>query len=136
MISRSAEYALRAAACLAEHHGRAITTHHIAEVTNIPASYLAKIMRALVRAGVVASQRGLNGGFVLARRPQEVTLLEVVRVCDEPRTSAECPLHLRAHCANPCPLHRHLGETAARMAESLASITLAALSAETAGGKA
>ena len=50
MISRTAEYALRAAVCLAESDGQPLTASQIAEASQVPVDYLAKVMRALGRA--------------------------------------------------------------------------------------
>ena len=70
MISQTAEYALRAIVYLADQGGVARTTSEIAETTQVPAGYLAKVMQSLCRAGLVKSQRGLNGGFKLAHDPR------------------------------------------------------------------
>ena len=75
MFSQTAEYALRAVACLARRPGEPMTTRQIADASRVPAGYLAKILQALARAGVVTGQRGLNGGFLLAHRPEELTML-------------------------------------------------------------
>ena len=82
MISQTAEYALRAIIFLASQAGEPSTTAQLAEETDAPPSYLAKVMKGLNRAGIVGSQRGLHGGFTLAREPHEVTVLEVVNAVD------------------------------------------------------
>ena len=78
MITKTCEYALRAAVYLASLPGQPSTSQCIAEATRVPAGYLSKVLQAMVRAGVVVSQRGPAGGFMLARDPEEVTVLEVV----------------------------------------------------------
>jgi len=92
MISQTAEYALRAVVCLARDPEARLTTPELATLTGLPSSYLSKVLQALVRAGVVDSQRGSCGGFRLARRPAAVSLLEIVNVVD--------PLerHLKGSC--------------------------------------
>lgn len=128
MISQTAEYCLRAVVCLAAtpHHPQ--TTPHIARATKIPPGYLCKILNALGRAGVVAAQRGLNGGFVLLRDPISLSLLEVVRVVDPSRRVKTCPLGI--HGSNLCSLHRQLDEAAAIAENLLASRTIAQLMSE------
>ena len=107
MISQSAEYTLRAVACVAAAPGgRPMTARQIARAVRVPAGYLSKILQLLARAGVVTSQRGLNGGFVLARPPQELTLLELVRWIDGSRRITVCPLGLPEHTGQLFEQHR------------------------------
>ena len=48
----------------------------------IPKSFLAKIFQDLARAGILRSQRGAGGGFLLARSPDEITILEIIEAID------------------------------------------------------
>jgi Rrf2 family protein len=112
MVSQTAEYALRAVVYLAGQDGPR-TTQQIAETTHVPAGYLAKVMQSLGRAGVVNSQRGLKGGFTLAHKADQLSILEVVNAVDPVRRIAECPLGIPSHGRRLCPLHRRLDEAAA-----------------------
>jgi Rrf2 family protein len=127
MISQTAEYALRAVVYLADQNGVACTTAQIAEVTMVPAGYLAKVMQNLSRAGVVRSQRGLNGGFTLTRDPKVVSILEVVNSVDPIRRFPECPLGIPSHGRRLCPLHYRLDQAAEVVEKSFAATTLAEL---------
>ena len=73
MFSQTVEYALRAVVFLADQK-KACTTPQIAEVTKVPAPYLAKVLQSLSRGGLVKSQRGLHGGFTLALDPSQITI--------------------------------------------------------------
>lgn len=108
MLSQTAEYALRAIVFLADHVGEPTTTETIAEGTRVPVGYLAKIMQGLSKAGLVKSQRGLYGGFELARAPKELTVYDVVQAIDPIVRITSCPLGLEGHGSNLCPLHRGL----------------------------
>jgi Rrf2 family protein len=112
MISQTAEYALRAIVYLAD-QGKARTTHKIAAATLVPASYLSKVMQALSRARVVRSQRGLHGGFTLAKEPDELSVWDVIEAVDPIQRIRTCPLGLKAHGAKLCPLHRRLDDALA-----------------------
>ena len=125
MFSQTAEYALRAVACLAREQGRAMTTRQIADAAGAPAGYLSKILQTLARAGVVSGQRGVNGGFVLAKRPEDLTLLDVVRVADGSRRITACPLGLPEHAPGLCPLHRRLDDAVAQAEQTLGGVTIA-----------
>jgi Rrf2 family protein len=110
VISQTAEYALRAVVVLGSQGGRPATTQRIAADTKVPAGYLAKVLQALGKAGLVAAQRGLHGGYVLARPLDELTVLEVVNAVDPVRRIQHCPLDLAAHAGNLCSLHRRLDQ--------------------------
>jgi Rrf2 family protein len=102
-----------------------MTTRQIADASRVPAGYLAKVLQALARAGVVTGQRGLNGGFLLARRPEELTLLDVVRVADGSRRITTCPLGIAEHGRALCPLHRRLDDAVAQAEQTLGDVTVA-----------
>lgn len=124
MISQTAEYALRAVVYLAD-QDEPRTNKQIAEVTEVPVGYLAKVMQNLSRARVVKAQRGLRGGFTLAHASDELTVLEVVNVVDPVRRFHECPLGL--HGINLCPLHRSLDDAAKAVEETFGDTTIADL---------
>ncbi len=124
MISQTAEYALRAVVYLAD-KTEPQTNLQIAEVTQIPVGYLAKVMQSLGRGGLVHAQRGLRGGFSLAYEASELTVLEVVDSIDPVRRFHECPLGL--HGINLCPLHRSLDDAAKAVEETFGDTTIADL---------
>lgn len=127
MISQTAEYALRAVVCLASEGGKPTTTAKLAEATKVPPSYLSKVMQALGRAGLVKSQRGLHGGFVLAHPVESVSVLDVINAVDPLRRILTCPLELEAHGANLCPLHRKLDDAIAHVEEVFSTHSIAEL---------
>jgi Rrf2 family protein len=130
MISRTAEYAVRAALWLAAFPGRSHTARQIAAGTCVPSGYLSKILQALARAGVVRAQPGPGGGFVLARRPEEIAILRVINAVDPiPRIHA-CPLHLIEHADGLCPLHARLDAALAMVEAAFRDCTLGQLIAE------
>ena len=110
MFSHTVEYALRAVAALAEDWERPHAVQKIAERTKMPNDYLAKVMQALCRAGVVKAIRGRHGGYQLAQSPEKLSLLEVINAVDPIKRIERCPLGLAGHGANLCPLHRRLDD--------------------------
>lgn len=112
MISQTAEYALRAVVFLADQQGDPRTVSQIADATQVPAGYLAKVMQMLSRARLVKSQRGINGGFSLAGKPDKLSVLEVVNAVDSIRRFPECPLGIASHGKQLCPLHKRLDDAA------------------------
>lgn len=127
MISQTSEYALRAVIHLAHHRGHARTTQQIAEATKVPSGYLSKVLQSLARGGIVNSQRGLGGGFTLARDEAGITILDVIKTVDSPLARIEvCPLGITSH-TSLCPLHRKLDEAIAWVETSFRSTTIADL---------
>lgn len=127
MISQTAEYALRAAICLGGQNDTALTTQQIAKATKVPAGYLSKVLQALGRAGLVESQRGLHGGFTLARPAEELTVLEVINAVDPLERIDKCPLGLTAHAGQLCPLHKRLDEAIELVEKAFGQSTIAEL---------
>ena len=79
-LSSKTEYALLALMELAKHFkdGEPIQTRQIAEQQKIPDRYLEQLMAILRQHGLVKSQRGAKGGYILGRAPWQITVLEVV----------------------------------------------------------
>ena len=127
MISQTAEYALRAIVYLADQKEAARTTAQIAEETQVPANYLAKVMQLLSKARVVHAQRGPNGGFILAKPGTELTVLEVINAVDPIHRFLECPLKIPHHGKNLCPLHRKLDDTALLIEQTFGDTTISSL---------
>jgi Rrf2 family protein len=82
-IPAKVDYGLRALLLLAE-AGEAQTADRLAEAQGLPPRFLGAILADLRRAGLVASQRGAEGGYRLARSPEKITLAEVIRALDGP----------------------------------------------------
>ena len=120
MISQTTEYALRAVVWLAANPEKPLTAQQIAEATRVPAGYLAKVLQGLSRAGLLHSQRGLGGGFTLARSPSSLTMWDVVQAVDPLKRIRECPLGFAAHADTLCPLHEQLDNAIAAIEKSFA----------------
>ena len=74
--------------------------------------------------GNLASQRGSGGGVSLARTPAGTTLLDVVQAVEPIRRIATCPLGLKAHAHQLCPLHQRLDEALAMVEDAFRRSTL------------
>lgn len=129
MISQGAEYALRAMLLMATRIGLPMTTSQLAVQAQIPGGYLSKILQTLVRAGLVISQRGVNGGFVLGHPPESLTLMDVVTAIDPSHRIRACPLNIPEH-VKLCPLHRRIDAAVAAAERELRASTLADLVAQ------
>jgi Rrf2 family protein len=127
MFSQTVEYALRAVVCLAQDDPKPLTTQRIAERTQVTPSYLSKVLQSLVRANLIAATRGAGGGYVLSVRTSELTILQVVNAIDPLKRITTCPLGLKSHGANLCPLHRRLDRVIADAEDAFRRTTIAEL---------
>jgi Rrf2 family protein len=104
-VTKATDYAIRAMihlACLPA-DGVALRSD-IATAQGIPNGFMAKVLRRLVRAGLLRSTRGVNGGFALARLASHISVLDVFEAIDGPLRLAEC-VPDREGCVHPhrCP---------------------------------
>ena len=84
-ITAKADYAVRAAAVLAAAvPGEPVKGDAIAKAQHIPLNFLENILRELRRAGIVRTQRGADGGYLLAVAPETVTVADVIRAVEGP----------------------------------------------------
>ena len=128
-ISTRARYGMRAMLALALDQGSApLSVKQIAERQDLPEHYLEQLITPLRRAGLVQSARGAQGGYVLARAAEAITLLEVVEAVEGSFATEACDCpdgapHLRGFCLEHALWHR-LKQT---VDEFLAARTLADL---------
>lgn len=94
-ISAHEEYGLRCLVQLAkaEVDGESLTLNQIADREGLSVANAGKLMWILVKAGLVQSQRGANGGYTLARPSSEIRLNEVIRILDEDTVDRFCQTH-------------------------------------------
>lgn len=100
-------------------------------MTQVPAAYLSKVLQSLGKAEIVRSQRGIGGGVSLAADPEQLTILDVVNAVDPIQRITTCPLDLKSHGQNLCPLHRRLDNAMASVEAAFAKTTLAEVLGDT-----
>ncbi len=107
MLSQGVGYAILALGQIAASGGNPVLVKEIAEAASIPAPYLAKIIHALGRRGLVVTQRGVGGGVILARAATEISLHDVCVAMDDPVVRPTCMLG-NATCSDDraCPAHK------------------------------
>ncbi len=124
-VSTRGDYAARALLSLALHASdRPTSVKEIAERTNLPQPYLEQILLAVKGAGLVRSKRGVGGGYVLARPPEDITLAEIIAAVDGPLASIPDE---HDHCEGHCVLQEVWVCVAEDMRRILDTFTLADL---------
>ena len=128
-FTKRADYGLMAIHHIAIHEDfGAVSAKRIAEEFAIPPELLAKILQRLARERLIVSQNGPRGGYVLARRPIEITVGQVVRALEGPINIVEC-LDEDSDCPQMarCNLRRPVQKIQVAVSQLLDTMTLAEL---------
>ena len=131
IYSRSAEYAIRAFVQLAAvPDGKYAMVKNIAEESETPTHFLAKILQQLARKGFLRSSKGPTGGFTLRRPADEITLLEIVDAIDGLSEYQRCPSGM-TECNDeaPCGMHESWKALRSRILEYMEATTIADVAA-------
>jgi Rrf2 family protein len=127
-LGRRADYGIRAMTDLARHHGAGVRrkAREIADEMAIPPTYVGQVLAELVRGGLAVSTAGRWGGYELARPPEEISLLAVIRAVDDEPGSTVCVLR-GGPCRweDRCAVHVPWFEAQQAMLERLEEATLA-----------
>jgi Rrf2 family transcriptional regulator, iron-sulfur cluster assembly transcription factor len=125
IFSRLCQYAIQAMTSLAITPRGAARAEKIARDEGIPRPILSKVLQDLVRKGLLESRRGPGGGFTLSRRPELVTLRDIVAAIDGLDQFYTCVTGLSA-CSDevPCPLHNMWKEMRVGLMETFETTTL------------
>lgn len=112
IFSKKCEYGLQAVLFLAaQQRGEVIPSDEIAKKLSLPKEFVSKILQNLTESGIVDSKKGKSGGFILAKNPAKIRLIDIVTAIDGLAMFDSCVLGF-PHCNpdNPCPLHSKWGE--------------------------
>ena len=128
-FTKRADYGLMAIHYIAIHEDTgSVSAKRIAEEFSMPPELLAKILQRLAKQRLIVSQNGPKGGYVLARRPMEITVGQVVRALEGPINIVEC---LEEDSACPqmarCNLRRPVQKIQAAISQMLDTMSLAEL---------
>ena len=126
MFSKSFGYALRGILYLGM-SGEAktwIQLDEIAQELTVPRHFLGKVMKKLVKDGVLNSQKGPFGGFCINENTLKTSLLKLMEITGEVEENGTCVLRLRkCNALNPCPMHNQI-ESLRRQWQALLALTL------------
>lgn len=130
-FNQATDYAFRVIIHLADFpEGEIVKSQNIAEVQNIPAGFLQKIMRSLTQGGIVKSYRGIDGGFSLAKPAEQISLLDVITIMEGPVDLQRC-LKENSACsrgaAPQCGVHAALSVIQQDFTQALGNVNFASL---------
>ena len=105
-VTREADYAVRCVLYLARKANGITPVNEIAKAMHIPKSFSAKILQRLVKAGIVISGRGIGGGFSLAKKPGNISILDVVKAIQGDSAINICAIDKKmCRLSNTCSVH-------------------------------
>ncbi len=130
-ISTKGRYGLRILLDIALYHtsGKPRIIREIAANQEISEKYISRLIVELRRAGFVKSVRGTNGGYILARRPGDIRVLDVIEVMEGPLSIVNCttPGDRSCHRSGSCPAQQLWCEINQKFRDVLAEYTLQTL---------
>lgn len=126
LITRQADYAIRIVIYLAKNYGKTLTATTISEKTNVPKSFLPRIVSTLSNRKIVITEKGKKGGVRLARPPEEITIYEVIEAIDGVPTMNIC-IDRDDACfyTDFCKMHQLWKELQSHIEEKLKNTTVA-----------
>ena len=125
-VSKLTDYATVVMTCLAGDGDGVVSAQALAERARLEVPTVSKLLKQLAQAGLVASTRGINGGYRLARAAERITIADIVTAMEGPIGMTECSAH-----SGLCDLESHCGVRVnwqrinQAIANALANVTLA-----------
>ena len=132
IITRATEYAIRAILYMSRQPaGEIVYKKDICKAQDITPAFLTKILRPLIKDGIVGSQRGVGGGFYLAKPPAEITLLDIIKSQEGPVYLNQCLIQ-DGSCEREffCPVHGAWAEIRKEFMATLSRYDFASLAAK------
>ena len=132
IITRATEYAIRAILYMSRQPaGDIIYKKDICKAQEITPAFLTKILQPLIKDGIVGSQRGVGGGFYLAKEPAEITLLDIIKSQEGPVYLNQCLIE-KGSCEREffCPVHGAWAQIRKEFMATLSRYDFASLAAQ------
>ena len=129
-ISKLTDYGIMLLTHLAS--GSTALTYSAGELAaraNLPLPTVSKLLKQLARTGLLKTQRGVKGGFSLARRPEDISVAEMIRALEGPIAVTECCILPHGQCSleRHCPVGNHWQQINRAVQGALEGLTLAAM---------
>jgi len=126
-ITKASEYSLRAAIALVDFYetNQTATVSEIANSESIPESFLRKLLKPLIRAEIIRSERGYSGGITLAKPPDEISVLDIIEAVDGKLSLNNCVLQpSECSLSSTCTIHGLWVDTTNLLSDYLKKFTL------------
>ncbi|MCW5771940.1 MAG: SUF system Fe-S cluster assembly regulator [Rhodospirillaceae bacterium] len=126
-LNRITDYAIIVLAQMAREPERLVTAPQLAVDSAVPLPTVAKVLKDLAREGVLRSERGVHGGYKLAREPGEITVLQIIRALEGPVSLTACVDGTEGSCDVEalCPMRGNWDRVNGAIRAALESVSLA-----------
>jgi FeS assembly SUF system regulator len=129
-ITREADYGIVLLTCMVQDAKPPYSAAMLARQRQLPLPMVSKILKLLARAGLLVSQRGAQGGYSLARAPEDISAADIIDALEGPVAITECSTGFPSACAHEdhCVVGGHWGRINEAIREALHRISLLELS--------
>ncbi len=127
ILSKSFGYALRGILYVAMMNDgkEKVQLHEMAERLSVPRHFMAKVMKRVVKVGILDSVRGPHGGFCVNNNTLNTKLIQIAEISGDTSDYQSCILRLRnCNANNPCPMHSQVDQLRSQWQTLLNSTTL------------
>ena len=103
-LGKLTDYGLVVMTCIARGEGAPLrTARDLARESKLPLSTVSKLLKELLQSGLLVSHRGIKGGYILARQPDEISVAEMIAAIEGPMALTECSSEITGFCnLEPC----------------------------------
>lgn len=109
-LGKLTDYGLVLMSCIARRHDMSVhSARDLAIESGLPISTVRKLLKELLQSGLLISQRGVRGGYTLAREPQEISVMDVISALEGPVALTECSSEIAGLCKleSYCPIMKN-----------------------------
>ena len=126
-VTKLADYGIIILALLARQGETTCSARDVAAESRLPLPVVSKILKLLARSGLLTSHRGIKGGYGLARKPEEISLAQIIRALEGPIAVTECTDSIHGECGLEmgCPVRGNWHRINHAIDQALETITLA-----------
>ena len=126
-VTKLADYGIVMLTYFAGHYESTFNARDVAKEVRLPQPVVSKVLKLLARHGLLASQRGINGGYGLAKPPQDISVAEIIRALEGPIAVTECTDSIHGDCGLQvgCPVRTNWHLINRAIHDALEKITLA-----------
>jgi FeS assembly SUF system regulator len=129
-LGKLTDYALVVMTCIARGHDLSVrTARDLAAETKLPMPTVSKLLKGLLQSGLLISQRGTKGGYLLAKKPKDISIVEIIAALEGPFALTECSTSVIGLCEieECCPIKNNQRVINQAVRGALERITLADL---------
>ena len=125
-LNRMTDYAILVLGALAHRHGETLASGRLAEVTDLAQPTVAKVLKMLLAAELVETQRGVRGGYRLMKISARISLVDIVEAMEGPIAVTDCIDGAREPCmaSNCCCMRKHWKHINLAIRKALMDVTL------------